>query len=146
MDDRNGYMLKGKLARRGYDWWWHSLVGVSEKTGEKQPFFIEYYVINPALGGTKAQLGQLPANKKKGIRPSYAMVKAGRWGSPDASGEKHMAQLHNFYPISQFSADPDSMNVKIGKHTATETRLVGSVGSAPRRRSPIPSICPTRGR
>ncbi|MDP2792308.1 MAG: tocopherol cyclase family protein [Rectinemataceae bacterium] len=131
MDDRNGYMLKGKLARRGYDWWWHSLVGVSEKTGEKQPFFIEYYVINPALGGTKALLGQLPANKKKGIRPSYAMVKAGRWGSPDASGEKHMAQLHNFYPISQFSADPNSMNVKIGKHTATETRLVGSVRLSP---------------
>jgi hypothetical protein len=25
VDDRNRYMLKGRLARRGFDWWWHSL-------------------------------------------------------------------------------------------------------------------------
>ncbi|MDP3721147.1 MAG: hypothetical protein Q8R09_01690, partial [Anaerolineaceae bacterium] len=73
MDDRNRYMLKGKLARRGYDWWWHSLVAINAKTGQKQPFFIEYYVINPALGGDKVIAGQLPENKAKGIKPSYAM-------------------------------------------------------------------------
>ena len=32
MDYRNGYMLTGSLAKRGYDWWWHSLIGVSRKT------------------------------------------------------------------------------------------------------------------
>lgn len=128
MDDRNGYMLKGRLGRRGYDWWWHSLVGVNARTGEKQPFFIEYYVINPALGGLEAIPGQLPANKEKGIKPSYAMLKAGRWGT--ASGEA-AAQIHNLYPISEFSADPKGMNVRIGKHTATESRLVGSVALSP---------------
>ena len=56
MNSRNGYMLSGKRSRRGYDWWWHSLVGVNARTGEKQPFFIEYYVINPALGGDKVTI------------------------------------------------------------------------------------------
>ena len=31
---RNACMLKGKLARKGYDWWWHSFTGVDELTGE----------------------------------------------------------------------------------------------------------------
>ena len=52
MDNRNGYMLKGRLARRGYDWWWHSMVAHDRETGEPQPFFIAYLVINPALGGS----------------------------------------------------------------------------------------------
>lgn len=121
MDDRNGYMLKGVLSRRGYDWWWHSLVGINAKTGEKRPFFIEYYVINPALGGDKVIPGQLKANRDAGIKPSYAMLKAGCWGTGKAT------QLHNMYPISQFSADYSKMDVKIGPHTASETHLKGSV-------------------
>ncbi len=121
MDDRNGYMLRGSLARRGYDWWWHSLVGVNAKTGEKQPFFIEYYIVNPALGGDEAIPGQLPENQAKGRKPSYAMIKAGRWG------EGRKAQIHNLYPVSSFSAAKDRMDVRIGDNTATETRLVGSV-------------------
>jgi len=125
VDDRNGYMLKGKLLRRGYDWWWHSLVGVSTKTGEKQPFFIEYYVINPGLGGDKPVSGQLPANRERGIKPSYAMIKAGCWG------QKKKAQIHNLYPISDFSGDRTRMDVRIGPHRATETRLVGSVSLTP---------------
>ncbi|HSN95304.1 MAG TPA: hypothetical protein VLR89_09630, partial [Anaerolineaceae bacterium] len=121
MDDRNAYMLKGVSAKRGYDWWWHSLVGVNAITGEKRPFFIEYYVINPALGGATVIPGQLPENRARGVRPSYAMLKAGCWGKGVAT------QLHNLYPISQFSADPNKMDVRIGEHTATETHLVGSV-------------------
>ena len=48
MDDRNGYMLAGRRARCGYDWWWHSFVGINAKSSERQPFFVEYFVINPA--------------------------------------------------------------------------------------------------
>lgn len=40
MDDRNSYMLKGVSAKRGYDWWWHSLVGVNEHIGGKRPFLL----------------------------------------------------------------------------------------------------------
>ncbi len=118
---RNGYMLKGRLARRGYDWWWHSLVGISKATGEERPFFIEYYVVNPALGGKEPILGQLEENKRKGIKPSYAMLKAGSWGKEGA------VQIHNFYGIDDFSASPQKMDVRIGAHTATETHIKGAV-------------------
>lgn len=121
MDRRNGYMLSGRLARRGYDWWWHSLVGVDKATGERQPFFIEYYVVNPALGGPSPVPGQLPGNRERGVRPSYAMIKAGRWGA----GRK--AQLHNLYPVSEFAASREGMEVRIGGNVATETLLKGSV-------------------
>ena len=118
---RNGYMLGGSLRDHGYDWWWHSLVGVHAETGERRPFFIEYYVINPALGGSEPVFGQLPENRAAGVKPAYAMLKAGTWGQDSA------AQIHNFYGIDEFEADPKWMNVRIGQHTATETHLRGAV-------------------
>ncbi len=142
MDDRNRYMLKGKLTRRGYDWWWHSLVAVNAKTGEKQPFFIEYYVINPALGGDQVIAGQLPSNKAKGLKPSYAMLKAGRWGTPDG---QPATQIHNLYPISQFKADFSKMEVRIGDHTANETHLKGSVKLTPEEAAAHPEYMSDAG-
>jgi hypothetical protein len=121
VDKRNGYMLSGRLARRGYDWWWHSLVGVNARTGEKVPFFIEYYVVNPALGAAEPVLGQLPANRAAGRKPCYAMIKAGRWG------EGRATQIHNFYPVSEFGAARDRMEVSVGPNRASETGLSGSV-------------------
>lgn len=118
---RNGYMLQGALAKRGYDWWWHSLIGISKRTGQPRPFFIEYFVINPALGGKDPILGQLPENQRQGIRPAYALLKVGSWS------ENGAVQIHNFYGIEAFAADVDQMNVRIGSHRATETDLKGSV-------------------
>ena len=40
-------MLKGPLAQKGYDWWWHSLTAYNKETGEARPFFIEYFTCNP---------------------------------------------------------------------------------------------------
>lgn len=117
---RNGAMLGGSLRKHGYDWWWHSLVGVNATTGEKRPFFIEYYVINPALGGEEPIFGQLPANQAAGVKPAYAMLKAGAWG-PEA------VQIHNFYGIDDYESDAKQMNVRIGAHIATETHLRGAV-------------------
>jgi tocopherol cyclase len=76
-DARNQCMLTGPLRRRGYDWWWHSFTVRDAQTGEERPFFVEYFLVNPALGGAEPVLGQLPANKAAGRRPSYVMVKAG---------------------------------------------------------------------
>lgn len=125
MDDRNAYMLKGKLKQRGYDWWWHSLVGVHAVSGEKRPFFIEYYVINPERGNDAPIPGQLPVHQQQKIRPSYAMLKAGAWGSNNA------VQIHNLYGIRSFSASPTHMEVKIGEHFANETHLSGAVKVTP---------------
>ena len=87
---RNEMMLNGSFARQGYDWWWHSFTARNEKTGEEKPFFIEFFICNPALGGAAPVLGQAEENKAAGKKPSYLMVKAGWWGE-DAS------QLHRFF-------------------------------------------------
>ena len=33
---RNYWMLDGRFARKGYDWWWHNFTAVNEKTGEER--------------------------------------------------------------------------------------------------------------
>ena len=76
---RNAFMLHGPFAHQGYDWWWHSFTAQDALTGEDKPFFIEFFICNPALAEDEPVLGQLPKNKKEGKRPSYLMVKAGTW-------------------------------------------------------------------
>ena len=83
-------MLHGPLAHNGYDWWWHSFTAQDSVTGEDKPFFIEFFLCNPALAEDYPVLGQLPENKASGKKPSYLMVKAGTWG------EDH-CQLHRFF-------------------------------------------------
>lgn len=87
---RNACMLVGGQAKCGYDWWWHSFTGRHAMTGEEKPFFIEFFLCNPALGQDEPVFGQLKENKEKGIKPSYLMVKAGAWGEDGA-------QLHRFF-------------------------------------------------
>jgi len=115
---RNFFMLKGSLEKEGYDWWWHNFTAYNRETGDSKTFFIEYFVCNPGLGGKQAILGQLPMNQIKNIKPSYALIKVGAWG-------KNAKQIHNFYPISEFSCPADSLNVKIGKCTLGETHMKG---------------------
>lgn len=111
-------MLKGALSKNGYDWWWHSFTAYHRITLKPKAFFIEYFICNPALGGDKAILGQLPENKSKGIKPSYALIKVGTWG-------KDARQIHNFYPISQFSYEKDQLKIQIGECTITEKHMKG---------------------
>ena len=41
---RDACMLHGPLARRGYDWWWHSFTAQDAETGEDKAFFIAFFV------------------------------------------------------------------------------------------------------
>ncbi|MBQ7670363.1 MAG: hypothetical protein IJS45_06555 [Clostridia bacterium] len=95
---RDACQLFGGQAKCGYDWWWHSFTGYSEATGEARPFFIEFFLCNPASGEEKPVFGQLPENKKAGKIPSYLMVKAGAWGDG-------AAQIHNFFGWENVSVD-----------------------------------------
>lgn len=92
---RNYFMLNGRFAKKGYDWWWHNFTAVNEETGEEKTFFIEYFTINPGHardnGGEEPILGQNPLNKERGFLPSYVMVKCGWWG-------QNAKQLHHFIP------------------------------------------------
>ncbi|MCF0206204.1 MAG: hypothetical protein HUK15_02140, partial [Bacteroidales bacterium] len=119
--DRNAYMLTGSFARKGYDWWWHSFTGVNAQTGESKAFFIEYFLCNPALGGSKPVFGQLPENKSAGRRPSYMMVKAGCWG-------ENARQLHRFFAWDEVKLTKGApYSVQADDCYASETELRGSV-------------------
>ena len=106
-----------KNHRSAYDWWWHSFSAENIESGELESFFIEYYVVNPGLGGDLPLFGQIPGAPR---RPSYAMIKAGKWGDGKS-------QINNFWGISRFSADSRKMSVDIGGNTADEKSLQGSV-------------------
>ena len=89
--NRDACMLHGPLAHHGYDWWWHSFTA--------QPFFIEFFICNPALGGDEPVLGQLPANRAAGKQPSYLMVKAGTWGTDHCQLHRFFARKAVFLPL-----------------------------------------------
>ena len=118
---RNEFMLHGPLARCGYDWWWHSFTAVNVQTGEEEPFFIEFFTCNPALAEDKPVFGQLPENKAAGKKPSYLMVKAGKWG------EDH-SQLHRFFPWKDVKLHGKApYSVEAGDCFVSEDALRGSI-------------------
>ncbi|MCF0114539.1 MAG: hypothetical protein HUJ56_04240 [Erysipelotrichaceae bacterium] len=90
---RNAFMLEGKFAKKGYDWWWHSFTAINRITKEEKPFFIEFFTMNPALAKEEPILGQL----KQGL-PSYVMVKGGCWKDTPT-------QLHRFYSYKDVTID-----------------------------------------
>ena len=104
---RNAWMLKGPLAKRGYDWWWHSFTAEDAETGAEKPFYVEFFTCNPAHAKDEPVIvWNRPEAQKRGERPSYLMVNVGTWGD-----EK--AQLHRFFawkdvrisPVTPFSID-----------------------------------------
>ena len=122
---RDACMLTGGQARRGYDWWWHSFTGYHEETGEAKPFFLEFFLCNPALGGESPVFGQLPENRAKGLKPSYLMVKAGAWG-------KDAGQLHRFFGWQQAEIHWQApIAIRAGDCFLSETETRGSVSVSP---------------
>ncbi|MCR5417147.1 MAG: hypothetical protein K6E79_10155, partial [Pseudobutyrivibrio sp.] len=118
---RNNFMLKGALASEGYDWWWHSFTGHNKETGEERQFFIEFFTVNPALGGAEPVFGQLEANKAANIKPSYMMVKVGCWGH----GAK---QMHRFFGWDDVNIKEDApFLISADNCFCSETRTLGMV-------------------
>ena len=118
---RDQCQLFGRQAKCGYDWWWHSFTGRNARTGEEKPFFIEFFLCNPAYGKEVPVFGQLEENQKRGIRPSYLMVKAGAWG-------KDKAQLHRFFGWKQIKVSMKApYRIKAADCAATEKRLQGRI-------------------
>lgn len=118
---RDAFMLDGSFAKEGYDWWWHSFTAIDKKTKEEKPFFIEFFTINPALGGKEPVFGQLPYNKERHIHPSYLMVKAGWWG-------KDHKQLHRFFGWDDVKIDTGvPFSIQAGDCYLDENHIRGSV-------------------
>lgn len=119
--NRDACMLHGPLREQGYDWWWHSFTAISEETGEEKPFFIEFFLCNPALAQDQPVFGHL-----SGQKPSYLMVKAGCWG------EDHM-QLHRFFSWKDIQVHMDAPYQIIADDCyAGETHLTGSISISPK--------------
>ena len=121
---RNAYMLRGSLSKRGYMRWFHSFSGVQAVTGETRTFFVEFLVMNPGLGANLPILGQHPYYKKRGMKPSYVMVKAGVFPDSEGNGGR---QLHAFYPISSLRATPRPLVIQVEDCFYSEERIRGYV-------------------
>ena len=119
---RDAYMLKGPLAKKGYDWWWHSFTAHHAKTGEAKSFYIEYFLCNPAHAQAEPVLvWNDPAGRSAGRRPSYCMVNVGFWGDPKG-------QFHRFFPWSQVHvSDGVPFHLTAGDCTCSETHMSGRV-------------------
>lgn len=120
---RNASMLKGSLAKRGYMSWWHSFQGIDPITQNTRTFFIEYFMINPAFGQNQPILGNHPHHKKRGIRPTYFMIKSGVFPKEKENG----IQLSAYYPISTCKVVKDPFYLQIEKNVLSENRICGSV-------------------
>ncbi len=119
--NRDALMLHGPLAHHGYDWWWHSFTAQDAETGEDKPFFIEFFICNPALAEEEPVCGQLPANRAAGKRPSYLMVKAGTWGA------EHF-QLHRFFSLKKTRIHGDApYEIEAEDCLASEQALRGKI-------------------
>lgn len=115
-------MLRASLGKKGYMRWWHSFAGVQPDTGERRTFFVEYFIINPSLGGDVPILGQHPYYRKQGLKPSYVMVKAGVF--PDEDGNPGR-QLHAFYPISSMKVAQHPLHMEVEDCLFSENRIAG---------------------
>ena len=111
---RNAWMLKGSLAKKGYDWWWHSFTGINSETQEEKAFFFEAFTVNPKRNKGECVLGQDPKTKEQGLLPSYLMIKCGAWGH-DA------VQLHKFYGFKDVNIN---YNVPFKVETKDHTCMV----------------------
>ncbi|MBO6215188.1 MAG: hypothetical protein J6N76_06590 [Lachnospiraceae bacterium] len=139
-DNRDAFMLHGHLAKEGYDWWWHSFTAHHETTGEERAFFIEFFTINPELGGDEPVFGQLPANKAAGKKPSYLMVKAGSWG-------KDAAQLHRFFGWNDVTIKEEPpILISAGECFLSESRTLGKVEVSPEEAAAHPEYMCESGR
>lgn len=122
---RDRFMLTGGLASQGYDWWWHSFTARHAVTGKERAFFIEFFLVNPELGGAQPCFGMAPDGTRDGRKPSYLMVKAGTWG-------RDARQLHRFFGWDQVDVGMDvPYYVAADDCIACETDLVGRVRVTP---------------
>ena len=117
---KNEYMLNGSFKYKGYDWWWHSFTAYNKKTHQEKPFYIEFFIINPALCPDRVVLGQSKEAKEKNLEPTYLMVNVGTWG------ENHK-QLHRFFPLKDVRIKKCPIEIKAGDCYLSETETYGKV-------------------
>lgn len=119
---RNQFMLTGPLAKRGYDWWWHSFTAINETTRKEKAFYVEFFVCNPAHAKEEPVLvWNRPLAQASGERPSYLMVNVGFWG-------EEKGQLHRFFPWKDVDVKMGTpYEISAGDCLCNETHTKGSI-------------------
>ena len=131
-------MLKGSLKKNGFDHWRIVTNGKNSSTGEERTFFIEFYVVNPALSPKECVLGfknrfnasetdlhnalagTESAHKIKTenyVKPCFAMVKAGVYGE----GGK---QINNYFPTESIKYDRLSLILQVENSTNSSIEFI----------------------
>ena len=119
---RNQWMLRGPLAKKGYDWWWHSFTAENAETGEAKPFYVEFFTCNPDNAPDDPVIvWNDPERQKKGVLPSYLMVNFGFWG-------EEKGQLHRFFPWKDVTVRADApYSISAADCFCSETFTEGSI-------------------
>jgi tocopherol cyclase len=123
MSEKNSFMLHGNMLKHGYDWWRHLVIAEHRRSGEKQPFSFEYFVINPDLGGQLPITSQLPENHALGVKPTYALLRVTTWQPGN------LVQINNLYGIEDFRYQFDPFRISIASSYCNDTELKGSVST-----------------
>ncbi len=139
------YLLRGKLCHNGFERWRYAFVGASKTTGEERAFFVELYLVNPAVSPKEPVLAQKSrlslsetdlqyalagtvsaqnAGAELAVQPSYALVKAGMFG---ADGK----QLNAFFAPSKLSWHKNEAEFVVSNCTFGADRMTGAVRVAP---------------
>lgn len=121
---KNSYMLRGSIAKHGFERWFHSFIGVNSRTGEQRTFFIEYRIVNPALSAEQPIIAQHPYFKKRGMKPSYVLVNAGVL--PTADG-KDGIQLNAFYSVNEIKTAANPFVIQTPDSFYSENSLSGYI-------------------
>ena len=122
------YVLHGKLRQEGFERWRYVFSAFNKNSGQEKKFFIEMYMVNPAVSPKTAVLGQKSrlaisesdlqyalagtqaaahANDELSVTPSFVLVKAGMFGREG----KH---INKFLAPSQFSFVKNTETFKAG--------------------------------
>ncbi len=121
---RNAYGLTGSLAKKGYMRWWHSFRGTGLVTGKVRTFFIEYMIMNPGLGSDKPIWGLHPYYRKRGMKPSYFLVKAGVLPSEQGDDGK---QLHRFFAMDELAVSHTPFVLQADDCFYSEGKITGVI-------------------
>ena len=135
------YLLKGKLRQQGFERWRYVFSAVSKVSGQEKKFFVELYIVNPAVSPKVADLSQKSrlaysesdlqyalsgtesaahANDEIAVLPSYVLVKAGAFG-------KDGKQMNKFYASSSLSFTRNTETFKVGDCLFAPKALSGTI-------------------
>lgn len=132
--DRDSFMLRGALAKQGFDVWRHCIHGVSETTGKERTFILDFGGINPQLREEE------PVFAKDGTRPSYFAVMACICGEEGST-------LTRYFPWDRVSTDT-ALDVLVSASDCflSETRTMGRIEVSAEDVEKNPTVHPEAGK